>query len=150
MMTRRFALTAAGALLASMMLSACSQRQAAAPPPAQTGTSPRSQMAQKLGLTDQQKSEIEPVMQSARSQIAAIRGNASLSDQDKREEIRQIRLATLTQIRGDLTPVQQETFDQQIAQARAQRQAQHGYGGQGYGGQSPSAQGTDGQGTADQ
>jgi protein CpxP len=87
------------------------------PPPPPTGETPShphmpnpQRMLQKLSeqvnLTDDQKAKILPLLQAQADQIKALHDNASLSDDDKHEQIHAIMQSTRKQIGALLTPEQ--------------------------------------------
>src|SRR5579885_838453 len=63
-------------------------------------------MAQALNLTDEQKSQIQPILQQQRQKLEALRNDNSLSQEQKREQFQQIREQTRSQINAILTPDQ--------------------------------------------
>jgi Spy/CpxP family protein refolding chaperone len=75
-----------------------------------------------LGLTQQQKTQLHNLRTSMQDQVAVIRHDETLSDQQKQQQIQQLRQSTRTQINAVFTPEQQ----QKIAQMKAARQAKLG------------------------
>ena len=69
------------------------------------------QLAEKLQLTDAQKAQIKPILETAAQQGMALRDDESLSKEDKRAKMAAIRKTSHDQIRALLTPDQQKTFD---------------------------------------
>lgn len=65
-------------------------------------------LAQSLGLTNDQKAKLSPVLKSAAEQVRGIRQNTSLSPEEKRAQIKEIRKNTRPQILAVLTPAQRE------------------------------------------
>ena len=63
-------------------------------------------MSERLNLTDEQKEKIRPILQSEADQLKTLREDKSLSPEQGREKVRQIRQATNKQIREILTPEQ--------------------------------------------
>ena len=68
-------------------------------------------LTEKLSLTPDQQKSIGALIDNARSQAKTVRGDDSLSQDDKREKMRGIMKATHDQIRAALTPDQQKLFD---------------------------------------
>jgi len=65
-------------------------------------------MSEKLNLTDDQKAKILPLLQAQADQLTALHNDTSLADDERREKARAIMQSTRGQIRGLLTPDQQE------------------------------------------
>jgi len=91
------------------------------PPPPNSGEKPQHQhvmnpqrmlqmLTKKLDLTDDQQAKILPILQAQADQLKALRGNDSLSDDDKRDQMRAIMQSTRKQIGDLLTPEQKEKF----------------------------------------
>jgi len=68
-------------------------------------------LAQELGLTDLQKTQIGDLMAKQRDAAFATRDNADLNRREKMKKVRDLREAGRTQIRALLTPEQQKKFD---------------------------------------
>jgi len=79
---------------------------------------------QALNLTAEQKSQLKPIFESTRQEMKALRGDTSLTPEQKREKMQQIRQNQMTQLKSILTPEQQ----QQLQQGRGRRM--HKGGGQ--------------------
>ncbi len=86
-------------------------------------------MAQALNLTEEQKSQIQPILQQQRQKLEALRNDNSLSQQQKREQFQQIREQTRSQINAILTPDQQQKMQQMEQQMRQRRGRRGGPGG---------------------
>jgi Spy/CpxP family protein refolding chaperone len=69
-------------------------------------------MAQQLNLNDQQKTQVQSLMQNQRQQAQAIRQDASLTPEQKRDKFQQLRKSNHQQMLGILTPEQQQKFQQ--------------------------------------
>jgi Spy/CpxP family protein refolding chaperone len=78
-----------------------------------------------LNLTSDQKSKLEPIFQSSRQQLQAVRNDSSLTPEQKQAKISEIRQNTQSQINGILTPEQQQQWQQmhQMRQNRRGKQA---------------------------
>jgi periplasmic protein CpxP/Spy len=79
-------------------------------------------MAQQLNLTEQQKTQIEGFQQAGRQQAESIKNDSSLTPEQKRDKLRQLRQSTHQQIVGVLTPEQQ----QQLQKLRGEHKGRGG------------------------
>lgn len=66
--------------------------------------------AARLNLTPDQKSKLDPIFQSSRQQVQAVRNDSSLTPEQKQAKISEIRQNTQSQINGILTPEQQQQW----------------------------------------
>jgi len=82
----------------------------------------RERLTKSLGLTPEQQQKLEPILQDTREKIRAL-GARGANDNERRIESQRIREASREQIRGILTPEQRTRYDQDMADARAGRQA---------------------------
>lgn len=73
----------------------------------------------KLNLSSEQKQSLQSLRQTQKDKIAAVRSNASLSDQDKKQQITSIRKEGRAEFQKVLTPEQKS----QLQQMRANRKA---------------------------
>ncbi len=64
--------------------------------------------SKRLNLTDEQKEKIRPIFQDAEKQMADVEGNSTLTAKQKHKKMRQIRLASRSQMDAILTPEQKE------------------------------------------
>jgi Spy/CpxP family protein refolding chaperone len=87
-------------------------------------------VAQELGLTDDQKTKFKAVLTDQQTQLRSLRADATLTPEDKRAKAKEIRAATLTQLKTILTPDQL---------AKWQTLAHHGHPSAATGGTPPSA-----------
>lgn len=69
------------------------------------------QLQAKLGLSEDQVQQIEGIFKTQFQQMKALRGDDSLSDDDRRAKMMALRQSVRGQIRSILTPDQQKTFD---------------------------------------
>ncbi|HXC02069.1 MAG TPA: Spy/CpxP family protein refolding chaperone [Opitutaceae bacterium] len=67
-------------------------------------------LSEQVNLTDDQKAKILPLYQAAADQMKALHEDASLSDDEKHEKMRDIMQSTRKQIGDLLTPEQKEKF----------------------------------------
>lgn len=77
-------------------------------------------IATQLNLSDAQKSQLQPILRAAKTQREALQGNTTLTREQKRTQMRDLRNSTQSQIAAILTPAQR----QQLAALREQRRAQ--------------------------
>jgi Spy/CpxP family protein refolding chaperone len=82
-----------------------------AQPPRRRGGFVLEELTQKLTLTADQQKSVGDAIKAGRDSMRAIRGDDSLSDDDKRAKSRAAMAATRAQIRALLTPDQQAIFD---------------------------------------
>lgn len=79
-----------------------------------------------LNLTNVQKQQIHDILKNQRSQMRALRQDASLSPQQRRAKFLQIRKDIDAAIRKVLTPDQQKKFDEWLKkQAQERRNREH-------------------------
>jgi Spy/CpxP family protein refolding chaperone len=79
----------------------------------------RRAMAEKLGLTAEQQSQIRAARKSAAQQIKAIRTDTTLTPEDKKARIHSAVDTAVAQMKQVLTPDQQQKFEQLRAARRA-------------------------------
>jgi protein CpxP len=87
-----------------------------APPRAPRG---RMDVAKMLNLTDDQKAQVQPILDAQRQKMNAVRQDTSLSPDDMRAKMKQIRDDTSTQLKPILTPEQFQKW--QTMQTRMRR-----------------------------
>lgn len=106
------------ALLLSMFAFAQDTTQQTAPPQNQA-TGPRhmrmhanrmQHLARYLNLTDAQKAQIKPILQNEGQQLKALRNDTSLTPDQRKVKVQEIRQATRAQIQPILTPEQVAKF----------------------------------------
>lgn len=69
------------------------------------------QWKDKLSLTDDQVAQVTDIIKAQGKQMQDIRNDDSLSDDDKRAKVSELRKSTRGQVRALLTPDQQKIFD---------------------------------------
>jgi len=79
-----------------------------------------------LNLTPDQQAKIKPILMDRHTKVKAIRDDASLSKQQKKEQLKEIGQTTDGQIKAILTPDQQTKFDM----IKGEMKANHGKHGQ--------------------
>jgi Spy/CpxP family protein refolding chaperone len=87
-------------------------------------------LSDKLQLTDDQKAKIKPLIEDEHKQLAALRGDSSLTRQDRQAKFQQIHASTYDQIRPILTEPQQATLKQMEEQQQQRMKARQGKAGQ--------------------
>jgi len=73
-------------------------------------------LAEALGLTDQQKTQLRDLFKSHRSELKAIREDETLSKKEKHEKMKAVMLEIKQQAQSFLTPDQQQKWDQMVEQ----------------------------------
>jgi periplasmic protein CpxP/Spy len=124
------AFPAAGPLQAQATQSPASPGQTDAPPPPPDGGPHRGGMRPEhrvemlqhaLNLTPDQTSQVRAVMESERPKMEALRGNSSLSQEDRRTQMMVIHQDESSRIRALLTPDQATKYDNMEARMREHR-----------------------------
>jgi periplasmic protein CpxP/Spy len=82
-------------------------------------------LGKRLGLSDDQSSKITTILQNQQQQMSALRGDSSLSQQDRRAKMRSIRQDSDTQINAVLTPAQQSQYTAMKQQMKQRMQNMH-------------------------
>ena len=115
-----FTLVGVAGLIAVTVYAATPPAPATPPPPAAPKTAPQpgdkfaAMIAEKLGLTDEQKSKLDGLRQAQRTALDAVAADKSLSDAERRAKVRGIFASHREQMKAVLTPEQQK----QMAAAR--------------------------------
>ena len=90
-------------------------------------------MAQSLGLSEEQKGQLQQIGREQVEQVRAIREDDSLTNEEKRAKFQELNTARQDRFRGILTAEQQEKFGQ-MRQRRGRRSSGRGPGaGPGFG-----------------
>jgi Spy/CpxP family protein refolding chaperone len=140
MVKKQFLVLAAAGIIsmATFATAQDSQSNDAPPPPAQNnerhhGMPDPAQRASELGkhlnLTSDQQAKVLDALQSERSQMESLHQDSSMSQQDRRAKMMNIRQTTDSQIRSVLDANQQKKWDQMMA-----RRAEHMHNHDGNGG----------------
>ena len=79
------------------------------------------QLAEQLNLTEDQKSALAPVFKDAREKGKAVRNNAELTPEQKREQMMQIRKDSNEKVNAILTEDQREKMKELRKQQKGQR-----------------------------
>jgi periplasmic protein CpxP/Spy len=81
-------------------------------------------LAKRLNLTDDQKSQILPILTEREQQMKSIHEDTSLSQQDRRAKMRTLREDSDAKIKAVLNDDQKQKYDQ-MQQQRRERMQQH-------------------------
>jgi protein CpxP len=110
-----------------------------AAPPARRGMMDPAQqlegMTKRYNLSADQQTQLKPILASQQQQMQALRGDSSLSREDRMTKMQSIRADTKTKIEAVLNDDQKKQFEQD--QQRMQQQRMQGGGGPGGGGPPP-------------
>ena len=74
-----------------------------------------------LGLSEEQKAQVEQIRSGQREQLEAIRQDTSLSPEEKRAKAREVRKKTRSQMESVLTPEQMEKLQKHRQELRNRR-----------------------------
>jgi Spy/CpxP family protein refolding chaperone len=80
-------------------------------------------LSEALNLTEDQKTQLKPIFEDARTRSQAVRQNAQLTPEEKSQQTMQIRKETQEKVSAILTPEQREKLKEIRKQQRAARQA---------------------------
>ena len=80
-------------------------------------------LARTLGLSRSQVAQIKPILADRIQQMQSVRGDATLSPQDRRQKAREIMQASKSQIEAVLNDAQRQQFEQMLAERRSRRNA---------------------------
>jgi periplasmic protein CpxP/Spy len=86
-------------------------------------------LTKKLNLTPDQVSQVKAIDEDTMTQAKAVRGDTSLSQDDRRSKMMAIRNASQDKIRGVLTDEQKPKFDAMQAEMKAKMQERRQGGG---------------------
>jgi Spy/CpxP family protein refolding chaperone len=90
-------------------------------------------LSKQLNLTDDQKSQIKPILADRQQQMKNLMQDESLQPQDRREKMRSIMADTNSKIKAVLNDDQKAKFDkmqQQMRERMQQRRQEHQQGGE--------------------
>lgn len=88
------------------------------------------ELAQKLNLTDDQRAQFQKIRQNSMKQARAIRSDSSLSDEQKKQKMGDVRKQSHQQLFGILTPEQKEQLKQMREERKKEMQGSDGGGKQ--------------------
>jgi protein CpxP len=83
------------------------------------------ELAKRLNLTADQQAKVQDALQSQRSQMESLHSDTSLSQDDRRAKMMDIRKGTDAQIRGILDETQQKKWDEMQAKREQRMQGHH-------------------------
>jgi Spy/CpxP family protein refolding chaperone len=83
------------------------------------------ELAKRLNLTADQQTKVQDALQSQRSQMESLHSDTSLSQDDRRAKMMDIRKGTDAQIRGILDSTQQKKWDEMQAKREQRMQGHH-------------------------
>ena len=117
-----------------LMAQAPDASQSTAAPAAQAQTAPAKRtvdpakqaqhLGKKLGLTQDQVSQITPIIADRQQQIASVRSDTTLQAQDRRAKMKSIFADSKTKMEAVMNDQQKRQFEQMQAAHRGHRQAQ--------------------------
>jgi periplasmic protein CpxP/Spy len=81
-------------------------------------------LTKKLNLTDDQQTKIKPILEQQQQQMQALRGDQSLSKEQRHAKFQEMHKDFTGQIRAQLNPDQQTRYDQML-QKQEQRAHKH-------------------------
>jgi periplasmic protein CpxP/Spy len=87
-------------------------------------------LSTQLNLTEDQKAKIKPMAEDVYKKMNDVHQDSSLSEQERREKIRQIHENALGQVKTILTPDQQKKMDEMMASHAHDGGMVHSHGGQ--------------------
>jgi protein CpxP len=80
------------------------------------------EMDSTLNLTDEQKEKIKTIRDDAKDQMKAMKKDTTLTDEQRQQKTKQLRMDTRKQIWAVMTPEQQKQWAQEM---RERRQSKH-------------------------
>jgi Spy/CpxP family protein refolding chaperone len=118
----RIAVIAAGLAVAALPAARAADETQPTPPPAGGGQRGErrerrqemmgKEMAEKLGLSQDQQDKIKVVREKTQADVKAVRDDTSLTEDQKREKIRELRMNSMKDVHAVLTPDQQAKMEQ--------------------------------------
>ena len=130
MLKRLFVLAAAAMLAFGVAIAGAqssSDSSQAAPPPGGRMRGPMGpdqqleHLSKALNLTDDQKSQIKPILEDRQKQMESLRSDTTLSPEDRRSKARSMMQDSNTKLRAVLTDEQKSKFDEMQAHMREHR-----------------------------
>ncbi len=85
-----------------------------------------SYMTQKLALTAEQQTAIKPILEEERAKLNEIANDKTVTDEQKRAKLQELRDAASDKIRSILSPEQQKTYEAMRKQALERRNPKDG------------------------
>lgn len=90
-------------------------------------------LSTELNLTEEQRTKIKPMAEDVYKQMDQVRQDSSLSEQERREKLRQIHENALGQVKTILNPEQQKKLDEMMSSHAHHGEMVHSHGGQAQG-----------------
>ncbi len=87
-------------------------------PPGMRGGPTLEQLTQQLSLTDEQKPKVKTILESRDKKIAELRGDSSLSQEDRRAKMQSLREEITSQMKAVLTPEQFDKWQKMSQRSR--------------------------------
>lgn len=87
-------------------------------------------LSTQLNLSEDQKAQIKPMAEDVYNKMNEVRQDNSLSEQQRRDKIREIHENALGQVKTILTPEQQKKLDEMMASHAHEGEMAHSHGGQ--------------------
>jgi periplasmic protein CpxP/Spy len=78
-------------------------------------------LGRQLGLSQEQVQQIRPIIANRQQQMASLRADSTLTQEDRRAKARGIMQDSRNQIEALLTDTQKQQYEQMLAQRRSQR-----------------------------
>ena len=86
-------------------------------------------MKQQLNLTDDQVSQIRPLLADEQKQSMAVRSDTTMSREDKQAKMQSLRQDSMAKVRAILTDAQKSQYDEMIAKRQQMMQQRRQQGG---------------------
>lgn len=80
-------------------------------------------MSKELNLTDDQKAKLKPVLADESKQMQGVRNDTTLTEEQKRDKMKELHQSTDTQINDILTPDQQKKYEDLKSQQKMHHEA---------------------------
>ena len=97
------------------------EQQPARGPMMQTPQERLNNLTKELNLTDDQKAKIKPILEDEQKQMQALRGDTSMSREDRRAKMMEIRNKSNDSIKAVLDKDQQKKYDEMMEKMRGRR-----------------------------
>lgn len=81
-------------------------------------------LGKQLGLSQDQVTQLEPILADREQQVASVRSDTSLTPRDRRAKLRSIQQESRGKIEALLTDAQKQQFEQMLQDRRARRHQQ--------------------------
>jgi Spy/CpxP family protein refolding chaperone len=127
-------LSTAAVLALGLSLSVAQAQDQQAPPAGRRGGPMNAerqieQMRQQLNLTDDQVNQIRPILADSQKQMMALRGDSTVSQEDRRAKMMSIHQDSIAKVKAVLTDAQKTQYEQMIAKQMQERREHMGGNG---------------------